>query len=108
MVDLKKITPIDRFSLECLQDTRSWIIFPTNVSYYGSMDGKIYEEIASMDNQIKADNYDVQVQRFEKKMPLMVNYRYIKITAKNFGKLPEWHAGKGDEAFIFVSEIVIE
>ena len=108
LVDLKKITPIDRFSLECLQDTRSWIIFPTNVSYYGSMDGKIYEEIASMDNQIKADNYDVQVQRFEKKMPLMVNYRYIKITAKNFGKLPEWHAGKGDEAFIFVSEIVIE
>ncbi len=107
LIDMKKITSFDHISLECLQDSRSWILFPTNVSYYGSMDGKIYEEIAIVDNQIKVDDYNVQIRRFEKTMPVKVNYRYIKVVAKNFGKLPEWHAGKGDEAFIFVSEIVI-
>lgn len=107
LVDMKKITSFDHISLECLQDTRSWIIYPSNVSYYGSMDGKTYEEIASIDNQIKADDYNVQVQRFEKTMPVKLNYRYIKIVAKNFGKLPDWHAGKGDEAFIFVNELEI-
>jgi len=107
LVDMKKIISFDHISLECLQDTRSWIVFPSNVTYYGSMDGKTYELIESIDNKIKADDYNVQVQRFEKKMPLKLNYRYIKITAKNFGKLPDWHAGKGDEAFIFVNELEI-
>ncbi len=107
LVDLRKITSLDHFSLECLQDSRSWIIYPGSVSYFGSMDGKIYESIASIDNQIKADDYNLQLQRFEKKLPYKVNYRYVKIVAKNFGKLPEWHPGKGDEAFIFVNELEI-
>ena len=36
--------------------------------------------------------------------------RYVKIVAKNFGKLPEWHQGypyNGD-AYIFISEIEIQ
>ncbi len=108
LVDMKKIRSVDRISLECLQDTRSWIIYPTSVSYYGSQDGKTYELIASIDNEVKADDYNTQLQRFEKKTPIKLNYRYLKIVAKNFGDLPDWHAGKGDKAFIFVSELVIE
>jgi hypothetical protein len=34
--------------------------------------------------------------------------RYIKVIAKNFGKLPEWHQGFGGDAFIFVDEITIK
>ena len=34
--------------------------------------------------------------------------RLVKVVAKNFGKLPEWHQGFGGDAFIFVDEIVVK
>jgi hypothetical protein len=33
------------------------------------------------------------------------NARYIKVKATNYGVLPEWHQGKGGDAFIFIDEI---
>jgi hypothetical protein len=33
--------------------------------------------------------------------------RYVKVRAKNFGKLPDWHMGAEGEAFIFVDEITV-
>ena len=35
-------------------------------------------------------------------------YRYYKVTAKNYGKLPAWHWSKGEPAWLFVDEILIE
>ena len=34
--------------------------------------------------------------------------RYIKVFAKNFGTIPEWHLGAGGEGFIFIDEIDIK
>jgi hypothetical protein len=34
-----------------------------------------------------------------------VNARDVKVKATNFGKLPEWHLGKGGDAYIFIDEI---
>ena len=34
--------------------------------------------------------------------------RYVKVFAKNFGKLPSWHQGFGGDAFIFIDEITIK
>jgi hypothetical protein len=30
------------------------------------------------------------------------------VKAKNYGKIPAWHPGAGDNAYIFVDEIIIE
>jgi hypothetical protein len=38
---------------------------------------------------------------------LPVLAQYVKVRAKNFGKLPDWHMGAGGEAFIFVDEITV-
>ena len=32
-------------------------------------------------------------------------YKYYKIVAKNVLKLPAWHPGKGEKAWIFIDEI---
>ena len=34
--------------------------------------------------------------------------RYVKVIAKNYGKLPEWHQGFGGDAFIFIDEITVK
>ena len=35
--------------------------------------------------------------------------KYLKVVAKNFGKLPEWHQGHpyDGDAFIFIDEITV-
>jgi hypothetical protein len=44
----------------------------------------------------------------EKQLSKKENCRYVKLKVKNFGKLPEWHAGAGDYAYIFIDEIGIK
>lgn len=36
------------------------------------------------------------------------NVRYVRMTARSFGKLPNWHPGAGGDSWIFADEIVIE
>ena len=38
-----------------------------------------------------------------------LNVRFVKVVAKYYGKLPEWHpAGSGYESMIFADEIIIK
>ena len=35
-----------------------------------------------------------------------VKAKFVKVVAKNFGTIPEWHLGAGGKAFIFIDEIL--
>jgi predicted alpha-1,2-mannosidase len=107
-VDLHREKQISRISLNTLQDTRSWIVFPREVSFYGSSDDKNYELLGTVINSIQPDNYELLLQNFQAKPLNKKPLRYIKIKAKNYGKLPAWHQGSGGDAFIFADEIEIE
>jgi len=37
----------------------------------------------------------------------MIQARYLKVKAKNHGKIPAWHPGSGNDAFIFIDEVQI-
>lgn len=109
IVDLKSEKVIKTLAVDFLQDTRSWILMPTKVIFYTSMDNKNFKKVGEVNNEIKPEDENVQTQK------LILNVtpqkaRYVKIVAKNFGKLPEWHQGypyNGD-AYIFISEIEIQ
>ena len=105
IIDLGKLTSIQFVNASFLQDTRSWILYPKQVEYFISEDGTHYLPFAVIENGIAADDYDLQMRTFFNKSPEKVNVRFIKIKAVNFGKLPDWHPGKGDDAFIFIDEI---
>lgn len=107
-IDLKEKKEISYISLGCLQDTRSWIVFPSRVNFYSSDDNKTFNLIDGVDSPIAANDYDVRANKFEKSFSKKINTRYIKIIATNYGKLPEWHIGKGGDAFIFVDECEIK
>ena len=59
-----------------------------------------------MDNTVPVGDYTVQILGFPAEF--QAKARYIKVFAKNFGTLPEWHQGAGGEAFIFVDEVEIK
>jgi len=108
IIDLKQSQPIKSITAGFLQDTQSWIIFPTNVAYYISEDGLTYELFKVIENGILPDDYFIQKRLFAGFAQMPTTARYVKVIAKNFGKLPDWHLGKGGDAFIFIDEIEIK
>ncbi|MBS4042784.1 MAG: GH92 family glycosyl hydrolase [Chitinophagaceae bacterium] len=109
IIDMKEVKSLSEISANFLQDTRSWILFPTKVEFYTSNDNIKFTLVQTLENNIPANDYTIQSQKLKfKSQNENLFARYIKIKATNFGKLPEWHAGKGDDAFIFIDEIEIK
>jgi hypothetical protein len=108
VIDLQKEQIVHSFSANCLQDSRSWILFPSTVEYYVSNDNVNFTLVGSVKNEI-SPKYEVnKLQNFEFNSATEINAKYIKVKAYNFGKLPEWHQGFGGDAFIFIDEITIK
>jgi len=109
IIDLGSIQAFETVELSFLQDQRSWIFFPTEVTCYVAPE-KIFSknvpaqiiaaEVPSSEIEIKTIKFNTEGQ----------SSRYIKIVAKNLGDLPNWHLGspyKG-KAWIFIDEITIK
>lgn len=105
IVDMGEERALSQIALSCLQDTRSWILFPPKVSYYTSEDGKTYRLVGEVLNAVKPDDYTVQLKKFEVALPPGTKTRYIRVVANYPGCLPDWHDGRGEEAHIFVDEL---
>lgn len=107
VVDLGKTENLSTFSARCLQDTRAWIMMPVNVEFFISEDGKKFTYVGKVENTVKPDDYTAQIKDFQLGVKKFYAARYVKVRAKNFGKLPEWHQGHpfNGDAYIFVDEV---
>jgi predicted alpha-1,2-mannosidase len=109
VIDMKEKKQFAEISANFLQDTRSWILFPKKVEFYISDDNIHFTLAETIENKISPQDYTVQTQQLKVTTQKGNNTaRYIKVKAFKYGKLPEWHAGKGDDAFIFIDEIEIK
>jgi hexosaminidase len=106
VIDLGTETDITRITVGCLETTRSWIFLPTEIEISVSTDGEAYASIWK-------DSFPVPtVLRAPKIMTyggdMSARARYVRVRAKNIGACPGWHPGKGDDAWLFVDEIMVE
>ena len=108
VVDLQEIKSITEISARFLQDQRSWIIMPTKVEYYISEDNVNFTYFGSVNNTLDPKIEENIILNFTANETNNKKARYVKVIAKNFGKLPEWHQGFGGDAFIFIDEITIK
>ena len=108
VVDLKEVKTISEISARFLQDQRSWILMPTKVEYYISDDNVNFTYFGSVENTLDPKTEENTILNFTSNETKAKKARYVKVIAKNFGKLPEWHQGFGGDAFIFVDEITIK
>jgi predicted alpha-1,2-mannosidase len=108
VVDLKEVKNINEISARFLQDQRSWILMPTKVDYYVSEDNVNFTFFGTVSNTLDPKLEENTILNFTSKETNGKKARYVKVIAKNFGKLPEWHQGAGGDAFIFVDEITID
>ncbi|MBD3891647.1 GH92 family glycosyl hydrolase [Olleya marilimosa] len=109
-VDLGSVKQVNLVTLNFLQEQRSWIFYPTQVSCFGSTDGINFNPIdttKSVNSTQPSEDTEIKKVFFKQ---VSKPYRYIKIIAKKLGKLPEWHLGyKHDgRSWLFVDEITIK
>ena len=108
VVDLQETKDITEISARFLQDQRSWILMPTKVEYFISDDNINFTYCGSATNTLDPKIEENTILNFSSNETKGKKARYVKVIAKNFGKLPEWHQGFGGDAFIFIDEIIVK
>lgn len=106
VIDLKAIKRISNVHAGFLQDTRSWIVMPKNVFVEVSADNKNFIKVYESENFLPIENLEPQLKAIDATFK-PVKARYVRIKAKQYGKLPAWHEGAGGATHIFIDEIEV-
>ncbi len=100
IIDLGKTTFINEIALHVFEQTNSWIYRPQSVSFYSSSDSihfKLLETTSTASGKINL-LYSTK---------LTEPARFVKVVAKNAGKIPEGNPGAGLPAWLFADEIEV-
>ena len=107
VVDLGRVTLLQRVSSRYLQDTYRWIFFPATVEYSVSEDGVKFVRAAALQYAPAARDEEPAIRSCESTLT-GVRARYVRVHAHSIGVCPPWHAGAGGKAWLFCDEITIE
>ncbi len=108
VIDMTTARSVKSLALNCIQDTPAWIVFPSQVKFFGSNDNKTFVPLGSVANTFPIKKVESAIKNFEFKLKAPAKFRYVKVVAINAGKLPQWHPGAGGESFIFADELDIK
>jgi hypothetical protein len=105
-VDLQSSIVINAVGLNCLQDVKSWICFPTRVAFYGrNRSEETWSPLGVVHIGDRSTEEGSSVEPFQ--LPVNHKFRYIRVEADQLGTLPEWHPGAGYPTYIFADEVLI-
>lgn len=108
VIDLDDKKEIKSISTSFLQVTNHIVFFPEQVTYYGSMDGKVYSKLGTVLNEYplskKSKVNDIQYFNLKIKPSQL---QYIKIKAENLKAAPYWHHAAGLPSWIFADEVIV-
>jgi len=107
ILSLDSLTSINKVSMNFYQYINSWIVVPSYISIMSSKDSLNWEIIKSVDSigEIRKRGKFISSISFDS---LETDAKYLKIFAKNYGKLPSWHEAAGAESWLFIDEIIVE
>lgn len=105
-VDLGSIMPVNTISIGTITDPKAWVLFPENVQFSVSSDGK--EWLALPKVFFTNDGYKPKQTASAKVNAAGISARYIRVSATGAKKLPEWHEYKGEPCWLFFDEIAVE
>ena len=105
VIDLLADKPIKSVAVNCLENIRSWIMYPQSIIVEYSHDGKEYQKFGHAATDLPKESRPAETHSFV--VHGHASARYIRIKTKNYGALPKWHPSAGEQAWLFVDEISI-
>ena len=106
VIDLGKPRQIQRIKTSFLRDIGSWIFAPEWVMLESSNDGNTFKTLERKALPTAKNEDPTQILQFEFKA--QTKARYLRVTGKNIGTCPLWHAGAGGKSWLFVDEVTVE
>ena len=106
-LEFSKAQKISKITTSILHDHASWIFAPFAVVIFSSKDGKKYENVGSEYFPVPLQEEKAALEFLEIKIN-SIQTKHLKILLKVVPAIPAWHAGKGNRAWLFVDEIIIE
>lgn len=107
VVNLGEVKEISSISMGFLQDIKSWIFYPPQLSFSVSNNGKDFKHVATVTNSFPDDEYGSFHQDYKAYFKKL-EAQYIKVEATNYGLCPDWHLGAGGKTWLFSDEILVE
>lgn len=102
-LDLTKMQPVKRIEMGFLNEELNWIYLPKQINMAYSSDGVNFSELKQIDEE--------EIRKMKRQVvaefPIQ-HMRFVKISVKHFGKIPSGKPGAGENAWLFMDEIVID
>lgn len=106
VIDLEEPKKVLNVEMNFLSNQASWIFLPESISIYA---GNAPDNLKLIKKEkFFAPEKDLSVDKHTYCYSGNFNARYIKVIAHSIGKCPEWHPGTGENAWLFVDEIIIK
>ena len=110
VIDLLQNKTVTSVTVDCLDNMKSWIFFPTRIEVSTSTDGQHFSPWAQLENKEFEAVRERQEESIQHPFTCRGPYtsaRYVKVKAVNYGPLPDWHISAGEQAWLFVDEIEV-
>lgn len=106
VLDMGKPTEIHGLKVLNLQNIGAYIFPPVTMQVWGSNNMQDWKQLSNQ-------HYTMPIKMAGANTPFLTlnfpsaTHRYLKFSAKPIAKLPEWHPGKGQPGWFFMSELVV-
>lgn len=106
VLDLGKEQMVKEIEVGVLVNQGAWIFSPQRVEVLVSKDGKNFTSVfvEELDALISSSS---RVETIGGEF-LSQKIKYVKVIAKKIDGLPEWHSGRGKNAWIFLDEVIVK
>jgi len=106
MLEFTNAVPVQSITLSSLVDVGSYIMPASLIEIWGGEDLKNLKLLGKLQPPQPAKVIPYFKKGFECKFQ-PISAKYIRIVATPVAKLPKWHPGKGEKAWIFTDEILV-
>jgi arylsulfatase A len=106
LIDLGKVQKINSVQIGLLQDQNAWIFLPSEISIAVSKEKSKFTSPEKITIPKTKPDQRKGIKDFAINLESQ-SAKYIKISVKNIGTCPDWHAGAGGKSWIFIDEIMI-
>ncbi|MEO5683163.1 MAG: beta-N-acetylhexosaminidase [Chitinophagaceae bacterium] len=104
VIDLGTAQSFSTIYCHLMEQKASWIYLPVSIETFTSSDGSIFTSVGKTSEYTATEmgmrNATLNI--------TPATARYVKIVAKNFGKIPDGQPGAGNTAWLFVDEIQVD
>jgi hexosaminidase len=104
-IDLLSTVQVSSVGIHTMEQNGSWIYLPASLDVYTSRDGKKFTKAGSA-STFKKDSSGFLSGHINLRFA-RTTARFIKLVAKNYGKIPEDKPGAGNNAWLFIDEIQV-